>query len=46
MEVMLQETFGPLIGIMKVKDDAAIIALERIGNGRLSCINGESTCYE
>ena len=27
MEVMLQETFGPLIGIMKVKDDAAIIAL-------------------
>ena len=24
---MLQETFGPLIGIMKVKDDAAINAL-------------------
>ena len=27
MEVMLQETFGPLIGIMMVKDDAAIVAL-------------------
>ena len=27
MEVMRQETFGPLIGIIKVKDDAAILAL-------------------
>ncbi len=32
MEVMRKKSFGPLIGIMKVKDDAAAIALMKDTN--------------
>ena len=32
MRVMREESFGPLIGIMKVQDDAAAIALMKDTN--------------